>query len=161
MDTCIMDTICGYNNQNHGYMYHGHICMGHTAWAPEGREGQSQADPKGPKPTRRASKLLVHTYWHVYNVMIQMIQRCNLLSLDGCCPFHLSVTRDQGLLLIILVQFQEIRHLIWVFTAAKRIHRVFLFRTLMPLHPSITNLMKPENIWPPIIITVIIKHKTA
>ena len=63
MDTCIMDTICGYNNQNHGYMHHGHICMGHTAWAPEGREGQSQAGPKGPKPTRRASKLLVHTYW--------------------------------------------------------------------------------------------------
>ena len=106
------------------------------ASAPEGREGQSQAGPKGPKPTRRASKLLVHTYWHVYNVMIQMIQRCNLLSLDGCCPFHLSVTRDQGLLLIILVQFQEIRHLIWVFTAAKRIHRVFLFRTPMP-PPSI------------------------
>ena len=73
---------------------------------------------------------------HIYNVMIQMIQRCNLLSLDGCCPFHLSVTRDQGLLLIILVQFQEIRHLIWVFTAAKRIHRVFLFRTPMP-PPSI------------------------
>ena len=73
---------------------------------------------------------------HIYNVMIQMIQRCNLLSLDGYCPFHLSVTRDQGLLLIILVQFQEIRHLIWVFTAAKRIHRVFLFRTPMP-PPSI------------------------
>ena len=25
-------------------------CVGHTAWAPKGREGQSQADPKGPMP---------------------------------------------------------------------------------------------------------------
>ena len=27
-----------------------HWCMGHTAWAPEGREGRYQAGPKGPKP---------------------------------------------------------------------------------------------------------------
>ena len=26
-----------------------HRCVGHTAWAPEGREGQSQADLKGHK----------------------------------------------------------------------------------------------------------------
>ena len=25
-----------------------HCCVGHTAWAPEGREGRSQAGPKGP-----------------------------------------------------------------------------------------------------------------
>ena len=24
-----------------------HCCVGHTAWAPEGREGRSQAGPKG------------------------------------------------------------------------------------------------------------------
>ena len=28
-----------------------HRCVGHTAWAPEGRE----AGPKGPKPARRAA----------------------------------------------------------------------------------------------------------
>ena len=32
-----------------------HWCMGHTAWAPEGREGRYQAGPKGPKPARRAA----------------------------------------------------------------------------------------------------------
>ena len=42
-----------------------------------------------------------------------------------------SPERDLGLLLIILVQFPESRHLIWVFMSAKRIRRVFLFRTLM------------------------------
>ena len=31
--------------------------MGHTAWAPEGREGRSQAGPKAPKPARRAATL--------------------------------------------------------------------------------------------------------
>ena len=43
-------------------MHHGHICTGHTAWAPEGREGRSQRGPKGRKlevGARRASKLLV------------------------------------------------------------------------------------------------------
>ena len=32
-----------------------HCCVGHTAWAPEGREGRYQAGPKGPKPARRAA----------------------------------------------------------------------------------------------------------
>ena len=31
------------------------LIMGHTAWAPEGREGRYQAGPKGPKPARRAA----------------------------------------------------------------------------------------------------------
>ena len=31
------------------------IGVGHTAWAPEGREGRSQAGPKGQKPARRAA----------------------------------------------------------------------------------------------------------
>ena len=31
--------------------------VGHTAWAPEGREGRSQAGPKGQKPARRAASL--------------------------------------------------------------------------------------------------------
>ena len=42
-----------------------HRCMGHTAWAPKGREGRSQADPKGLQlqvGARRAPRLLVlHT----------------------------------------------------------------------------------------------------
>ena len=29
--------------------------VGHTAWAAEGREGRSQAGPKGQKPARRAA----------------------------------------------------------------------------------------------------------
>ena len=29
--------------------------VGLTAWATEGRKGQSQAGPKGPKPARRAT----------------------------------------------------------------------------------------------------------
>ena len=46
----------GYMNHgymHHGYKHHGHnmhhrrICLGHTAWAPEGREGRSQGGPKG------------------------------------------------------------------------------------------------------------------
>ena len=32
-----------------------HCCVGHTAWAPKGREGRYQAGPKGPKPARRAA----------------------------------------------------------------------------------------------------------
>ena len=32
-----------------------HCCVGHTAWAPEGREGRSQAGPKGQKPAQRAA----------------------------------------------------------------------------------------------------------
>ena len=39
-----------------------HRYMGHTAWAPEGREGRSQRGPKGRKlevGARRAPKLLV------------------------------------------------------------------------------------------------------
>ena len=32
-----------------------HCCVGHTAWAPEVREGRSQAGPKGQKPARRAA----------------------------------------------------------------------------------------------------------
>ena len=42
-----------------------HHCVGHTAWAPEGREGRSQAGPKGHQlevGARRAPKLLVYTY---------------------------------------------------------------------------------------------------
>ena len=42
----------------------------HTAWAPEGREGQSQAGPKGHKlevGARRAPKLLVCSYEHMPN----------------------------------------------------------------------------------------------
>ena len=40
--------------------------MGHTAWAPEGREGRYQAGPKGPKGrnlevgAQRAPRLLVY-----------------------------------------------------------------------------------------------------
>ena len=30
-------------------------CVGHTAWAAEGREGQSQAGPKGQKPAQSAA----------------------------------------------------------------------------------------------------------
>ena len=56
-----------HGNMHHGYifhgdMHHGHICMGHTAWVPEGREGRSQAGPKGRKlevGAQRAPKLLV------------------------------------------------------------------------------------------------------
>ena len=47
---------------HYGYMHHGHICVGHTAWAPEGREGRSQGGPKGRRLevwARRAPKLLV------------------------------------------------------------------------------------------------------
>ena len=40
---------------HHGYMHHGHICVGRTAWAPEGREGRSQGGPKGQKEARRAT----------------------------------------------------------------------------------------------------------
>ena len=39
-----------------------HWCMGHTAWAPEGREGHFQAGPKGRSlevGARRAPRLLV------------------------------------------------------------------------------------------------------
>ena len=39
-----------------------HRCVGHTAWAPEGREGRSQAGPKGRKlevGARRAPRPLV------------------------------------------------------------------------------------------------------
>ena len=39
-----------------------HWCMGHTAWAPDGREGRSQAGPKGRQlevGARRAPRLLV------------------------------------------------------------------------------------------------------
>ena len=32
-----------------GYMHQRHIYLGHTAWAPEGREGRSQEGPKGRK----------------------------------------------------------------------------------------------------------------
>ena len=42
-----------------------HRCMGHTAWAPVGREGRSQAGPKGHRlevGARRAPKLLVYIY---------------------------------------------------------------------------------------------------
>ena len=35
-----------------------HCCVGHTAWAPEGREGRNQAGPKGPKPANNMTKLL-------------------------------------------------------------------------------------------------------
>ena len=39
-----------------------HCCVGHTAWAPEGREGRYQAGPKGRTlevGARRAPRLLV------------------------------------------------------------------------------------------------------
>ena len=39
-----------------------HCCVGHTAWAPEGREGRSQAGPKGRQlevGARRAPRPLV------------------------------------------------------------------------------------------------------
>ena len=42
-----------------------HRCVGHPAWAPEGREGRSQAGPKGHQlevEARRAPKLQVCTY---------------------------------------------------------------------------------------------------
>ena len=44
--------------------------MGHTAWAPEGREGRYQAGPKGRSQevgARRAPRLLgydAYSYWH-------------------------------------------------------------------------------------------------
>ena len=43
-----------------------HWCMGHTAWAPEGREGRYQAGPKGRSlevGARRAPRLLVFVYF--------------------------------------------------------------------------------------------------
>ena len=49
--------------------------MGHTAWAPEGREGRSQAGPKGRKlevGARRAPKLLV--LWYFPNIKIEIVQ---------------------------------------------------------------------------------------
>ena len=45
------------------YYQHLHWCVGHTAWAPVGREGRSQAGPKGhwlEVGARRAPKLLVN-----------------------------------------------------------------------------------------------------
>ena len=63
----------------------------------------------------------------------------------GMFSFLAPVIEDPGLLLIILVQFQEIRHLIRVFMAAKRINWMFLFWTLIPT-PTIIILMKAE-IW--------------
>ena len=39
------------NEKNASLMDEG---VGHTAWAPEGREGRSQAGPKGQKAARRA-----------------------------------------------------------------------------------------------------------
>ena len=38
--------------------------MGHTAWAPEGREGRYQAGPKGPKTPRRAAAIYRYLVWH-------------------------------------------------------------------------------------------------
>ena len=56
-----------------------HRYMGHTAWAPEGREGRSQRGPKGRKlevGARRAPKLLVCIYLYWINTIcrIQIIQ---------------------------------------------------------------------------------------
>ena len=35
--------------------------MGHTVWAPKGREGRSQAGPKGKKPARRAANYMINS----------------------------------------------------------------------------------------------------
>ena len=40
-----------------------HRCVGHTAWAPKGRDGWSQADLKGPKPAPTSSLLKLQG-WH-------------------------------------------------------------------------------------------------
>ena len=91
-----------------------HWCMGHTAWAPEGREGRSQAGPKGPKP---APRLLVYKYFSwffsscklfdavlrlVFNSSPKFISHpaCRLLELQltfckfSCCS-RLCSTRTQ------------------------------------------------------------------
>ena len=41
--------------------------VGHTAWVPEGREGQSQAGPKGQKPALRAANY-IHFVNHGYDM---------------------------------------------------------------------------------------------
>ena len=54
-------------------------CVGHTAWAPEGREGRSQGGPKGHRlevGARRAPKLLVSNILH----------KCLQILLVFSCP---------------------------------------------------------------------------
>ena len=77
IDVCIIHTCIKIKDHMYGYMHHGHICVGHTAWAPEGREGRSQGGPKGHTlevGARRAPKLLV---FYIYYKQACKSQRCN------------------------------------------------------------------------------------
>ena len=50
------------------YHYLMQCCVGHTAWAPDGREGRSQAGPKGCQQevgAQRAPRLLVLQYYSI------------------------------------------------------------------------------------------------
>ena len=55
-------------------------CVGHTAWAPEGREGRSQAGPKGRRlevGARRAHRLLVILYLFIFILIEKIGTRLN------------------------------------------------------------------------------------
>ena len=55
-----------------GHWHNGQLVtkVGHTAWAPEGRERRSQAGPKVPKPARRASSKRLGPMAHRFLVLI-------------------------------------------------------------------------------------------
>ena len=61
--------------------------MGHTAWAPEGREGRSQRGPKGRKlevGARRAPKLLVYLYNYSWGRNPKQLDFFALLQFVSC-----------------------------------------------------------------------------
>ena len=55
-DASVCDSsVCDASKKLKGTIPSLHCCVGHTAWAPEGREGRYQAGPKGPKPAQKAA----------------------------------------------------------------------------------------------------------
>ena len=87
--------------------------MGHTAWAPEGREGRYQAGPKGRSlevGARRAPRLLVHIYlYHIFYIYLSIANKGRSSDWTNSCKPLISRLITMGIMMTMMPMMTMIK----------------------------------------------------